>query len=193
MQKCTCDAGVKHRERCRIDGMWSQAGIPSRFLDFRLESSPVFSAVWGYGVEGSHFLWGDVGRGKTGLAVGIARRQLEMGVGSLLFVSVPDLLSELRDTYNSDTSELNIINRYADVPLLILDDLGAEQAKNTEWIEDRLYQVINRRHGEMKPTIITSNLSLRQLSHRIGIRNTERVRELCGDNIIEIRGSNLRD
>jgi DNA replication protein DnaC len=173
---------------------WEQSGIPKRFKDLRLETSPHSAVLEIEGIrvtEGveSWFLYGEVSRGKTGLAVGMAYALLEAGtVAQILFVSVPDLLSELRDTYSDDSaSELTIIKRYADVELLILDDLGAEQSKNTEWIQDRLYQIIGKRHAEMLPTIFTSNLSLPDLGANLGARIAWRIREAVGrENIVEI-------
>ena len=176
---------------------WEQSGIPKRFKNYTLESSPL-PVKYLFKTPGVHsyFFWGEVSRGKTGLAIGHARWWVELGnINQLLFVSVPDLLSELRDTYSDDSaSELTIIKRYADVELLILDDLGAEQSKNTEWIQDRLYQIIGKRHAEMLPTIFTSNLSLPDLGANLGARIAWRIREAVGkENIVEIKGANLRD
>ena len=206
------------------------AGIPRRYEDCTLDSSPLnqthpdlvaamrypsqpaedpddgspewqaFSASverW----EQSWFLWGEVGRGKTGLAVGLAKEICQRNDNyitplSFVFRSVPDLLSELRSTYgrHEGPTETELIEKYATIPLLILDDLGAEQVTNTGWLEDRLYQIIGKRHAEERQTIFTSNLSLKAIAARIGERLTWRIVEMTGpDNIVEIKGSNLRD
>ena len=189
------DAATAKNQEATIATAWNQSGIPKRFQGFTLESSPNSISPASDSPE-SWFFWGEVGTGKTGLAVGYARNLLEAGmVAQILFVSVPDLLSELRDTYNDENaSEHAIIKRYVEAELLILDDLGAEQGKGLEWIQDRLYQIIGKRHGEMRPTIFTSNYSLADLGTRLGARIAWRIRESVGQgNILEIAGPNLRD
>ena len=44
------------------------------------------------------------------------------------------------------------------VPLLVLDDLGAE--RSTPWAEDKLYQIIVHRHETRLPTVITTSFTL---------------------------------
>ena len=197
--KKQCFAEFKSREQARA---WSLSGIPLRFKDYRLDTSPLVKTNPGLIAAlkkgmGSYFFWGDYGTGKTGLAVGLAWIELELEpFYKPLFRSVPDLLSSLRSTYgrSEGPSEQEVIDRYTGASLLILDDLGAEQIRNTGWVEDRLYQIINRRHGEERLTFFTSNLSPAELGAKIGERIVWRVIEMCGEkNIIEVTGPNLRD
>ena len=112
------------------------------------------------------------------------------------FTTIPDLLTELRATYNKTSlrTEAEVLEFYQKPDCLILDDLGAEQVTNTGWVEDRLYQIIGHRHGQEKQIIFTSNLSIAKLAKRIGERITWRIIEMCGEeNIIEVKGPNLRD
>jgi DNA replication protein DnaC len=163
-------------------------------------------AEWRRDWERSLYLWGSCGSGKTGLAIAYARSWLRLQIATdedepgygkpwVLFESTPDLFSKLRDTYRGrDASEYELIKRYSDVPLLILDDLGAEHATQSGWLEDRLFQLAGKRHAEERLTIFTSNLSMEQLAAKIGERVTWRILELCGqDRIIHIKGPNLRD
>ena len=154
---------------------------------------------WG----GSWFFWGAFGTGKTGLAIGYTREwvQNEWGEEStkpVLFRTVPRLMTELRATYNrerdSDTpTEEQLLKQFTEASLLILDDLGAEQVRNTGWLEDRLYQIIGERHDNVRATIFTSNMSLEELAGRIGERVTWRIVEMCGkERIVHIEGPNLR-
>jgi len=148
----------------------------------------------------SILLTGPFGRGKTGLAVGYAWECLNtLPITNIRFTAVPQMLAELRDTYNHPSyeetpTEQQVIGKYARSGLLILDDLGAEQVKSTGWLEDRLYQIIGERHAEERPTIFTSNLNLDALADRIGERITWRIAEMIGDNIINMEGlPNLRE
>ena len=194
----------------RITRQWSLMEVPARFADFTLDTSPFLIAhpkikkkVLGAGADDSWFFFGLHGVGKTGLAIGYARWYLERkgGQASILFRSLPKLLSELKGTYNRKRgaeadSEQEVLTRYQSVSLLILDDLGAERTTESGqiWLQDRLYQIIGERHDEMKPMVFTSNLSLSQLNDRLGERLTWRILEMCDkSHIIEVKGPNLRD
>ena len=110
------------------------------------------------------------------------------------------MFAEMRDSYNHPShpetpTEEEIIRRYACCSLLILDDLGAEQVRNTGWLEDRLYQIIGTRHQEQRQIIITSNLDLDQLASRLGQRIIDRLYEMVGiAGIVSLEGCpNLRE
>lgn len=203
------ERALLHRQR--MEKWWEESGVPSRFYHYRLETSPLAQThpsliealqypksepqeqieAW----LRSWFFWGQYGRGKTGLAIGYVHGAMKIGLRPL-FRSVPDLLSDLRSTYgrHEGPTENDIIQKYAEVNLLVLDDLGAEQVKNQEWVADRLYQIIGHRHAEELTTVFTSNLSMAEVAERIGDRVTWRIAEMCGaDHIIEIKGPNLRD
>lgn len=172
------------------------------------------AAEWRATFPGNWYFWGAYGTGKTGLVAAMAKqlifsRELENAYGLPLyvrFITVPDLLTELRATYGGrrqrdgeedggPKTEADVLEFYQKPDVLILDDLGAEQIKGSGWVEDRLYQVIGHRHGETeKYTWFTSNLSIQQLGDRIGERIAWRIVEMCGmENIVEIKGANLRD
>lgn len=201
---CACPAG--DRERVRDAQMasaiaWSRSGIPHRFREFSLDTSPLAvtkpSLIEEMRSSGSSwFLWGPVGTGKTGLAVGYARAWVfDSGCASLAFRPIPDLLSDLRDTYNrrdGSKSESDVLRECREAELLVLDDIGAEHVKDSGWLEDRLYQIIGHRHGDDSATVFTSNLSLPQLAARIGERNTWRIAEMCEGRIVRLDGANLR-
>ncbi len=112
---------------------------------------------------------GGYGCGKTHLAAAIANRCLQAG-RPVLFVVVPDLLDHLRATY-SPASPVRYDERFDEVrnaPLLILDDLGTQNA--TPWAGEKLYQILNHRYNARLPTIVTSNQRLDELDVRIRSR-----------------------
>lgn len=98
---------------------------------------------------------GPTGVGKTHQAYGAIRRVMASGIViGWLASTAPDLYAMLRPKPGAD-SEAEF-RRWADVPLLLLDDLGA--AKDSEWTEEILYRLVNHRSEQMLPSVITTNL-----------------------------------
>lgn len=212
---CSCPEGLAIKQAHDTEVAEQQANdiqekeelseIPRRFADFTLATSPLKKLAKKLALaepNQSVFLWGDYGTGKTGLAVGYTWAWIEKTKGkrTALFRTLPNLLSELRSTYNphpeETETEQNLLSQYQNVGLLVLDDIGAEQisAKGAAWMQDRLYQIVGNRHDEMMPMIFTSNMALDELEKRLGERLTWRILEMCGkDHIIEVKGANLRD
>ena len=95
------------------------------------------------------------GSGKTHLAVAIAGESLRQG-RQVFFAFVPALLDHLRTTYSPDSAVGfdELFDQVLSAPLLILDDLGAENS--TPWAEEKLYQIIVHRYETRLPTVITS-------------------------------------
>jgi DNA replication protein DnaC len=114
-------------------------------------------------------LRGGYGCGKTHLAAAIANACIARGE-PVLFVNVPDLLDHLRAAF-SPTAEAGYDERFEQVrtaPLLILDDLGSQS--NTEWAQEKLYQLFNFRYNGRLPTVITTNEELEAIEIRIRSR-----------------------
>lgn len=133
------------------------------------------------------FLVGGYGTGKTHLAAAIAN-QLMAGGTPVICMTMIDLLARIRETYDKGGSgtEAQIMRLYADVPLLIIDDLGSEQP--TEWGSTMIYSIINARYEAYMPTIVTSNCGADELVQRMTPRDAtdrnaqktvDRLREMC--------------
>lgn len=117
-------------------------------------------------------LLGTPGVGKTHQAYGMLRAMLVSGVRcSWIAIPAPDLYSKLKPQpgVNSEAE----YERFAKVSLLVLDDLGT--AKPTEWNEEVNYRLFNYRSEWQKPTVVTSNLSMPELGHRLGERVKSRL------------------
>ena len=102
---------------------------------------------------------GPSGSGKTHLSVAIAEQARQQG-RPLFFAFVPSLLDHLRATFSPDSpvGYDELFEQIKTVPLLVLDDLGAE--RSTPWAEDKLYQIIVHRHETRLPTVITTSFTL---------------------------------
>ena len=112
--------------------------------------------------EGWLLLTGERGCGKTHLALAIAGESIRQG-RQVLFAFVPDLLDHLRTTYSPDSPVAfdELFDQVRNAPLLILDDLGAENS--TAWAEEKLYQIIVHRHEARLPTVITTASEMEEL------------------------------
>jgi DNA replication protein DnaC len=118
-----------------------------------------FEAAAGYArhPDGWLVLVGDYGCGKTHLAAAIANFALSEREMGPIFAVVPDLLDYLRTTFSpdSDVSYDDRFNAFRGADLLILDDLGTENA--TPWAREKLFQIINYRYNERSPLVVTTN------------------------------------
>jgi DNA replication protein DnaC len=115
-------------------------------------------------------LAGPCGSGKTHLAAAIAHESIHVHRLKSLFMIVPDLLDYLREAFNP-RSEVTYDERFEtirSVPLLVLDDLGTENA--TTWAREKLYQIVNHRYNAQLPTVITTNQELESIDERIRSR-----------------------
>lgn len=123
----------------------------------------------------SLLLVGTTGTGKTHLAYGAIRSLIGAEVGvRWQATTAADLYADLRPRTGVDTErELRSVSR---CPLLILDDLGA--ARTSEWTEEITYRLINHRYNEMLPTLITTNLPIRDLRTAVGDRVASRLAEM---------------
>ena len=105
---------------------------------------------------------GPRGSGKTHLAVAIAGESLKQG-RQVFFAFVPTLLDHLRATFSPDSAVRfdELFEQVNTVPLLVLDDLGAESSR--PWAEEKLYQIVVHRHEGRLPTVITTASSIEEL------------------------------
>jgi DNA replication protein DnaC len=132
-------------------------------------------------LEEGRGLWffGDPGTGKTTLAMLVSKLALEQG-HSVAIYSLPKLLARIRRTYDADPGEQSysdLFSRLTTVDLLHIDDLGAE--KQTEWVLEQLYALINERYEARRALIVTTNNDEQELEQQIGVRVVSRLVEMC--------------
>ncbi len=123
---------------------------------------------------------GDVGTGKTTLAMLISAEALRQG-HSVAIYSLPRLLGLLRETFDdeSEASLSTLLDRLAAVELLHVDDVGAEQS--SPWVLEQLYTIVNTRYEDGRSIVLTTNLTPDELQTQIGQRTVSRITEMCGD------------
>ncbi|MEJ2012027.1 MAG: ATP-binding protein [Anaerolineales bacterium] len=128
-------------------------------------------------LQGWLLIEGGYGCGKTHLAAAVANQVVELGIPTL-FLTVPDLLDQLRFAYSAE--EVTFEQRFE----LILDDFGTQSA--TSWAREKLFQILNYRYINHLPLVITTNLALDELEGRVRSRLSDpelvtRVRILAPD------------
>ena len=118
---------------------------------------------------GNLLISGNTGVGKTYLANCIAGEILKAGK-SVIYMSAHQFFSQLADyTFRRGQENADTLSFLLHCDLLIIDDLGTEL--NNGFINSQLFLCINERILHRKSTIISTNLSLKQLSQTY----TERI------------------
>lgn len=145
------------------------------------------------------YIYGDMGIGKSFMLAAMAHELSEKKAVATTMLHYPSFVIDIKNAINSGTVKEEI-DAVKSVPILILDDIGAEQT--TSWVRDEILQVIlQHRMLEELPTFFTSNYSLENLEAKLGNikgadeswqakRVMERVRYLAKD--IHLQGENRR-
>ena len=135
------------------------------------------------------FFQGTFGTGKSHLSISIAKALKEKGF-SVIFISIPKLLTKLRSTFNnqSEHSEDQIIDTLCKADLVVFDDIGAE-GEGTSWSLQKLFEIIDQRGG--KHNIFTTNLSSDEFKIS---KDLERIfsRMMMDSEVIVMNGKNQR-
>ena len=143
------------------------------------------------------YLNGNFGCGKTYLIVAVLNELAKKNVKSAI-IFWPEFLRELKTSF--DTNYADKVEYVKTVPLLLIDDLGAEAV--TSWSRDEiLCPLLQYRMDEKLPTFITSNLNIDNLTTHLsntkdGVeivkaeRIIERIKQLTEE--IEMISTNMR-
>jgi DNA replication protein DnaC len=177
----------------------ADSNIPKRYLHCTLDNFQAYNESLERAVQQARrvadafpvvsrglFLEGQPGVGKTHLAVAVLKQAIEATGARGLFYDTRDLLRVIRSTYDPAirTREIEVLGPVVDADLLVLDDLGAEKA--SEWVDETMNLIVNRRYSGQRLTIFTSNYpdipddtDPNSLVYRIGSRMRSRLHEMC--------------
>jgi DNA replication protein DnaC len=141
-------------------------------------------------IDAGRGLWlmGEVGTGKTTLAMIVSKAALDAG-RSVAIYSLPRLLNLMRSAIATEAGMIGFLERLTAVDLLHIDDLGAEST--TEWVLEQLYSIINSRYEDERAMILTSNLTYDDLVVQLGARTVSRLVAICG-NFLPLYGQDDR-
>jgi DNA replication protein DnaC len=126
------------------------------------------------------WLMGDVGTGKTTLAMIVSKAAIDAG-RSVAIYSLPRLLNLIRAAIETEAGMIGFLEQLAAVDLLHIDDLGAENT--TEWVLEQLYSIVNSRYEDERAMIVTTNLRYDELIEQLGERTVSRLVAICGDGL----------
>ena len=131
--------------------------------------------------------YGGVGTGKTYAAACIANELISQGA-PVLMTNFSRIINRLQSKFEGRQEYLDSLNEF---DLLIIDDLAAE--RNTEFVNEIVYNIIDARYRAKKPLIVTTNIDLEKLMNETEIsrqRIYSRVLQICHP--IEVKGDDRR-
>lgn len=144
----------------------------------------------------SIYIYGDKGVGKTHLTACMVNELIYSGK-QVLFTNFFEISKFIRNTYSArSVSEVEYIENLATIDFLFLDDIGTEILVKSDvdnWLQGIIFDVINKRYNNKKPTVFTSNHSLKELIQLRGFmpKTVDRIVEMSTA-ILEIKGQSIR-
>lgn len=181
------------KRQARIEGRLKAAGIPNAFRDRDFDGFKTFSTemenalriVRGFADdfwtrhhrEGTFLvLGGERGTGKSHLA--LAAAQQVMARGTAMYARTGDLIRRVRATWRRDSeqSEDEVLALLSTgIDLLVIDEVGMQRGTEDEQLI--LFDIIDRRYADLRPTILLTNLEGREFAEFLGPRIMDRLRE----------------
>nr|DAQ18328.1 MAG TPA: Replicative helicase [Caudoviricetes sp.] len=221
IMRCPCSCQQKEYEAKMVAGkieeLRKSSLIGSRFAEATFNTTEVTSKEFGVVYNRCRrycevadtvlsrgigiYLYGEKGRGKTHLTACMAN-QLIIQLHSVLFTNFSEISQAIRNTFGNRRIEVGVgkteqelMNKLSEVEFLFIDDFGTEKvAKGNEdlWLQGKVYDIINSRYVNNKPTIFTSNYSLRELVENRGVadKTVDRIMEMT--EIIKLEGVSYR-
>lgn len=184
-------ARITEENRKHVADCMERAAVPARFAGRTLATfkatSPEqqkalsvaneFVANWDSHLKrGSWLVFSGLpGTGKSHLAIGILQALIPTYVGRYLTCS--ELIQTIRSTWrkDSDAGELQILDKLEAFPLLVIDEVGVQYGTESE--QNHIFDVLDRRYREMKPTILLTNQNKDGFREYVGDRVYDRMTE----------------
>jgi len=165
----------------KVPPRWSGWSIDQLPKPLQLEANQWISE--GFDNAENLILSGPTGSGKTSMAYAIGKVIYSLGHKVKVW-SAAELFDEMRTAEQSKV----VLQSVKSSPLLILDDLGSE--RKTEWVEERLFLIVDFRWQWRLPMIVTTNLTPETFQEKVSERVTSRLFEDC--QYITVTGDDYR-
>lgn len=177
----------------KVDALMEELGVPERFnsatLDNYKTTSPeseralkvckLYADKWPDRLAngGGLVMCGKPGTGKNHLALAIAKHVVINHQSSAIFTTALRVARAFKSTWakSSEITESDVIKIYTSPDLLIMDEIGVQFGSDTEKLI--IFEIINTRYEQMKPTIIISNQTKEELIEFIGERVIDRMND----------------
>lgn len=184
-----------NRRRIQVrDSLRREWGAPKRHE----ECAPSFSKGWSAAQRSLLNLLdtgmlvglvGGRGTGKTQLAVELMKEKTEREKVAL-FCSAMQFFIEVKSTYgdSSKLDEAAVLKKYQSASLLVIDEVG--KRGGSDWENNLLFELINRRYNDRKDTILIDNRTKQEFIDTIGPSLASRMNE-CGG-ILECNWESFR-
>lgn len=175
----------------RVSDLLENAGIARRFVNCEFDNYTAindsagknlnacrrYSEGWPQRLEQGTGLvmTGSCGTGKNHLAVSMTKAVIRNHLARVELTDVMRITRAVKNTWrnNSEHTEDDVLNHYASLDLLIIDEVGVQMGTASEMTI--LQEIINARYESVLPTILISNLTFEQLQASIGERIVDRV------------------
>ena len=168
--KICFDTGIHNNRRC-VCYIKSKINNLEDFSNFEIEYypkevQPIMLKAFKKSKEFAEFkkyenllFYGDAGLGKTFLCNAITKKLLEKNINAV-YESAYNLFRSIeKERFENENKA--IIEKYYKAPILIIDDLGTEFS--TIVTQSAFFNIINERMINKKSTVISTNLSLKEL------------------------------
>lgn len=132
-------------------------------------------------------LYGPVGTGKTFYAACIANALIDHG-RSAKMTNFSAIINKLQESFDGRQRFLDKLNRF---DLLIIDDLGIE--RESEYMQEQVYNIIDARYKARRPLIVTTNISLDEIKNPKSVQRQriyDRILQICHP--VKIDGTSRR-
>lgn len=138
------------------------------------------------------YISGDTGTGKTFLVRCMASKLIE-NHHLVCLTSAFAMNQDFLKSYSCKDVEQKqaLLSKYFDSEVLIIDDLGTE-LRQPYVTSNMLYQLLSERKNKHLPTIITTNLDLKDLQEYYDERVSSRVIDKSSSICLSIKGADLR-
>lgn len=168
----------------KIANLRSDMNAPSRHL----KCQPSLDGEWGKKLTyltnclGTGFtiaLVGTRGTGKTQMAVQLMLAATKK-LSSARFCTAAEFFMEIKAAYRRDSelTEQCVLERYRKPRLLVIDEVG--KRSESEWETTLLFELLNKRYGDMTDTLIIDNRTQAEFQAAIGPSLASRISESGG-------------
>lgn len=128
---------------------------------------------------------GNAGVGKTYSLQCLASALIERAK-KVRFVNVNQILDEVKNTFDSEKKESDVIDNYKTIDFLFIDDFGAE--RKSDFSKNLIYKIIDYRYVNNLPTFFSSNYTMEELQNINDIdfeRIVSRIQDKCQTLVIK--------